>query len=413
MKLRKRPIISKLITVDVPASKSLSNRLLLLKNLYDLPITLSSLSEANDTTILLKLLTLPADNLQVFDVEDAGTVCRFMTAYLASTPSDCIITGSERMQQRPIKDLVDMLKLLGADISYIGNEGFLPLRIKGKHLEGGVKLDPDSNLSSQFYSAIAMIAPTFDSGLNLELPRNMVSKSYFDMTLLAMKMVGLQWKQKGVNSYEFEKSNSITEELAITIERDWSGASFFVFLPIILKELTVYIPGLALHSLQGDAEFIANLAPMLGIEIVQQEFGLLFKSIGGIHITEIDFSLAPDLSLNLLMVLALSKKKISVKGLQTLFLKESDRVAVLISVFESIGVNFSEIEQGIWLLDAHGLKIPSYMPTFATFNDHRVAMAVSYLALKTPIEIQFPEVVIKSFPDFWNQVKKTIFDLEQ
>lgn len=413
MKLWKKSTISQFITVAIPASKSLSNRLLLLKNLYELPITLTALSEANDTTILLKLLALPTDNLQVFDVEDAGTVCRFMTAYLASTPSDCVLTGSERMQQRPIKDLVDMLKVLGADISYIGNEGCLPLRIKGKYLEGGIKLEPKSNLSSQFYSAIAMVAPTFNSGLYLELPRNMLSKSYFDMTLMAMKMVGLQWKQKGVNGYEFEKPNSITEELAITIERDWSGASFFVFLPILLKELTVYIPGLTLHSLQGDAKFIKNLAPFLGIEIVPQEFGLLFRNIGGVDLTEIDFSLAPDLSLNLLMVLALSKKKISVKGLQTLFLKESDRVAVLISVFENMGVVFTETGQGVWLLDAHGLKIPSYMPTFATFNDHRVAMAVSYLALKTPIEIQFPEVVIKSFPDFWNQVKKTIFDLEQ
>ena len=400
--LQYKSIHSNLVEINLPASKSLSNRFLILKNRYFPELTIENCSTANDTQLLKNLLANPS---QTYNAEDAGTTFRFLTALLASQKSDCLLTGTERMKQRPIHDLVILLRQLGAEITYLEKEGFPPIHIKGKSLVGGIILKSESQLSSQFHSALALIAPSCSKGLSIQLPEKINSRPYWEMTLGCMKNLGIKWTQTERNQYFFPPFKPSHLNSNVWVENDWSAASFFILLPLLVKGLEIILPGLNMQSLQGDAHFLQQHAQAFGLEIKETENGIKVKSTEKeIKLTELNFSDAPDLSLNFIVVLALLKKVIKFSGLESLAIKESDRTQAIQTELSKIGVLFTQ-EENHWKLNPKGLHFPSNLE-FHSYKDHRIAMALSYVSIFTPFTLFEPNVVKKSYPDFWKEIAK-------
>lgn len=391
-------------TFHLPASKSISNRLLIMRAVSGIDFNIENLSKANDSQLMAKHL---AEGTHIIDVEDAGTVMRFLTAYYAATPGKHLLTGTERMMQRPIAQLVETLKDLGAKISYTQNLGYPPLLISGRKLSGGeVKID--ASVSSQFISALLLIAPIVRDGLILNLSSDIVSQPYIDMTIGLMQDAGIT-VMKTKERLKVMPGDYNPQD-GYTVEADWSAASYWLAFAVMADEVKMHLPGLNRSSLQGDSTLLYLMEPF-GLDLDLRNDGLyVFKSAQRPlpkHL-EFDFTNNPDLAPTFICLCGALGINATFKGLQTLSIKESDRTKVLATELAKLGLKFIGTG-GEWELDA-SKKI--FTPvSFSSHGDHRIAMALSVFAAQREIEITNPDVVKKSYPTFWHELKKANFEI--
>jgi len=392
--------------IHLPASKSISNRLLIIRALCEEDFNIYNLSKSNDTRVLINALNHLS--VPVIDIGAAGTAMRFLTAFLSITPGERILTGSERMKQRPINILVDILRDLGAKIDYLEKDGFPPLKITGSTLKSK-PISIKGNISSQFISALLMIAPSLEKGLTINIDDKILSKDYIDMTLKIMQNHGInfQWNKSTI---EVEKGNySPKEEI---VESDWSAASYWFEIISFIKNAEIQLPGLLKNSLQGDS-VLTDIYSSLG---VQSKFDEQWLSLKNIQTTcrhfEYDFTNCPDLAQTLTVTLAAKGIPFKLTGLDNLSIKETDRIKALVNEFEKMGIHLQT--NGKDYLEWQGnetLKIPENHLA-KTYNDHRMAMAFAPLAIKNNVLIiDDPEVVKKSYPDFWDDLHKFGFGI--
>jgi 3-phosphoshikimate 1-carboxyvinyltransferase len=394
--------------IALPASKSISNRALIINALAYSPLPVQNLSNSDDTRVMQKVLT---SNTNKFDIGHAGTAMRFLTAFLAKIVGKWEITGSERMQQRPIKILVDALNKLGAKIEYINKEGYPPLRIWGSNLKGG-KLELDGSVSSQYITALLMIAPTLEGGLELTLKNRITSASYIDLTLNLMARFGISFKWTG-NVITIEEQQY--KPIPYTVEADWSGASYWYELAVLANETNILLKGLELDSLQGDC-VQAKWSESFGIVSTQEENGvrLTKKEVRLPEKYVQDFIENPDIAQTFAVMCVCKGIPFHFTGLETLKIKETDRIAALIDELEKLGANLYEPQPGELAWDGRlDETLFSNPEPINTYHDHRMAMAFAPAAMATGhIEINDPRVVTKSYPGFWDDLKKAGFDVE-
>lgn len=404
-------------SIQLTASKSESNRALIIQALCSEKFEIKNLAAAQDTASLQHILTsslAPNPSSFTYDVGAAGTTMRFLTAYFSTKPGTHILTGSDRMKKRPIGILVNALRELGASIEYMEEEGFPPLKITGKSLKGG-EIEIDGNVSSQFISALLLIAPEFQNGLVIKFKGEVTSRPYINMTLKMMEEFRIygQWHENSISVSAQQYHKKSEADYVYTIEADWSSASYWYAIAALSNEANFIIKGLKNPSIQGDA-IVADIFTFFGIKTEYTD--------DGIHLTKarikdehfgFDFSDCPDLAQTVAVVVSALQIPAFFNGLHTLRIKETDRIMALKNELKKINV---EVE----ILNDNSLKINrsealTPRPTsFATYEDHRMAMAFAALAMVSDtITIEHPDVVQKSYPDFWNDLKKTGFVVEQ
>jgi 3-phosphoshikimate 1-carboxyvinyltransferase len=379
--------------VDLPASKSISNRILILNALSSNPAPITHLSESDDTQVLLR--ALQSSDCEV-NIGAAGTAMRFLTAYFSQIPDhgERILTGSARMQERPIGLLVDALRQCGAEIRYLAREGFPPLSIRGKHLPGGA-IELDGGVSSQFISALLMIGPVLERGLTLRLRGTIVSRPYIRMTLSLMEAFGVQAQWRGA---QIEICPQPYRPIPYRIESDWSAASYWYEIQALAAPGSrVDLPDLNPNSLQGDAK---------------TEY--LFRQLTpGKELFEYDFVDEPDLAQTLIVTSCLLDIPFRFSGLQSLRIKETDRLLALQTELRKLG--YAIQTEGNSLAEWRGQRCPPEAnPVIATYDDHRMAMAFAPVCLKTGvIQIAHPEVVGKSYPRYWADLLSAGFTITE
>ncbi|MDX5480607.1 MAG: 3-phosphoshikimate 1-carboxyvinyltransferase [Hymenobacteraceae bacterium] len=391
-------------SIKLPASKSEANRALIIAALSGQESRLQNLSEANDTQLLQRLLK---SDTETVDAEDAGTVMRFLTAYYAITGQQKTLTGTERMCQRPIKILVEALRELGASIDYLGEEGYPPLKLNGFQGSGRKHLKVRSDISSQYISALLMVAPVLPEGLVLELEGKIGSRPYIEMTLSLMQHFGVQATFEG---------NTITvphqayKPATFQVESDWSAASYWYSLVALAHEADITLPGLKEESFQGDRA-IVDIMYRLGVYTTFLEDGVRLLKKEHEKYVALDFSDCPDLAQTVVALCAALGIRLEMTGVESLRIKETDRIQAL--QIEVLGMNSSlqEITPGVFRLEP-GIMTKKEL-SFRTYQDHRMAMAFAPLALLTRVQIQEPSVVRKSYPRFWEDLKKVGFELEE
>lgn len=461
-------------SLTLPTSKSLCARALVINHLCQLPVPLVGLSDCDDTQAILQGLEALHNSegapLRV-DIGAAGTAMRFLTALFAATPQlDVVITGSQRMKERPIGALVTALQAAGADISYVEKEGYPPLRIRGKQLEGGTLALP-SNISSQYVSALLMIAPTMRRGLQLELVGKVASAPYIRMTMQVMKAFGVEakWEKNIISvvrgqryartlSSHCETTKETEQAASYTIECDWTAASYWYEIVALHpdKAARVLLRGLREASEQGDA-VCARWFEALGVTTTfTAEGAILEKSTKSPQValecdnstsedTELssqtddnfcesnedlpqttshssqadyfyckdatplwlDFAAAPDLAQTFVVTCALLSHPFHFKGLESLRIKETDRIAALIAELQKLGKHIEAIREGELRYTAQNDSSPAHPITIATYDDHRMALAFAPAALRFPqLSIEHPEVVAKSYPHYWEHLSE-------
>ncbi|MBU3661856.1 MAG: 3-phosphoshikimate 1-carboxyvinyltransferase [Bacteroidetes bacterium] len=397
-------------SINLPYSKSLSNRALILAAAYrylQLPEPiLENLSEADDTLILKEALT---SNAETINLKNAGTCLRFLMAFFAATPgSKRILTGSERLKQRPIKGLVDALQALGADITYLDKEGSLPILIQGKTLTGG-KIVVEANLSSQFVSALMLVSPLMEQALEISLKGKAVSTPYIEMTAKLLQQFGLNLNYT-TDFKEIKCEGKFDSNLQrYSIERDWSSAAFFFEATLLACDAELFLEGLQLDSLQGDKQ-IAQWMQDLGIVVMQEKEGL-YISVNKIdlpsEIIKYDLSDYPDLAPALVCALAGSNIAFEVSGLESLKVKESDRVLALKEGLNQLGYDINMPAEGTLTYTGKPRAAHLNAPIINTHADHRMVMAFGMMAIKLGV-IHVSEIasVEKSFPNFFEEARK-------
>lgn len=394
----------------MPASKSEANRALIIRALAG-GGTLGNLSDANDTQLMQRLL---ADaTAETLDAEDAGTVMRFLTAYLAATGRRAALTGTPRMQQRPIAVLVDALRHLGADIEYVAQEGYPPLQLRGWQTAVSTdtgelaELQVRGDISSQYISALLMIAPTLPAGLRLWLTGKVGSRPYIRMTLALMQHFGADCRDLGqvleVRPRPYVAAN-------YTVEADWSAASYWYALVALAPAGShITLPGLRRHSWQGD-QAIVGIMQQLGVatEFLADESVRLSQTGGATPFTQ-DFTDCPDLAQTVAVVAAALGVPVLMTGLESLRIKETDRIFALQTELANFGAFLTEETAGHFRVTTENFHVAGQ--TVATYHDHRMAMAFAPLALRGPLAIEAPQVVRKSYPQFWAELEKAGFRL--
>lgn len=461
-------------SLTLPTSKSLCARALVVSHLCEQPIQLEGLSDCDDTQAILQGLEALRNSedapLRV-DIGAAGTAMRFLTALFAATPQlDVVITGSQRMKERPIGALVTALQAAGADISYVEKEGYPPLRIRGKQLEGGT-LSLPSNISSQYVSALLMIAPTIRRGLQLELVGKVASAPYIRMTMQVMKAFGVEvkWEKNVISVVRGQRyartlsshcgTTKETEQAAsYTIECDWTAASYWYEIVALHPDKTarVFLRGLREASEQGDA-VCAKWFEALGVTTTfTAEGAILEKSTKSPQVTLecdnstsednelssqtdnnfcesnedlpqttshssqadyfsckdapplwLDFAAAPDLAQTFVVTCTLLSHPFHFKGLESLRIKETNRIAALIAELQKLGKHIEAIGEGELRYTAQNDSSPAHPITIATYDDHRMALAFAPAALRFPqLSIEHPEVVAKSYPHYWEHLSE-------
>ncbi|MCB0431238.1 MAG: 3-phosphoshikimate 1-carboxyvinyltransferase [Flavobacteriales bacterium] len=399
--------------IRLTASKSESNRALIIRAICRNAFDVLNLAKAKDTETLVSLLEHDANEL---DVGPAGTTMRFMTAYLACAQangkegSTRIITGSERMQSRPIGILVDALRTLGADIQYAGKEGYPPLRITSKNLPGGA-LEVDGSVSSQFISALLLIAPCLTNGLELSFRGKVISRPYLQMTLNMLKYFGADAGWLGDGTIRVGTGKYVPRDF--TVEGDWSSASYWYALVALTPGGEVELEGLRDDSLQGDARCV-EIFSTLGVVTTFTPKGVRLKQSGHLpasfHYHFID---CPDLAQTVAVVVAALKVPATLDGLESLRIKETDRIEALRVELGKFNVRVEvEGDQRIIIHPEQFEAKPGI--SIATYEDHRMAMAFAPLACKTgSVAIEEPDVVVKSYPDFWQDLTTAGFSISE
>ena len=386
------------LEINLPSSKSISNRALILNALAYSPYEVKNVSDCDDTRVMIRALD---SNDNTFDIGAAGTSMRFLTAFLSKTVGEWIITGSERMKQRPIKLLVDALNSLGARIEYVENEGFPPLRIFGSAMMGG-EIRLNGGVSSQYISALMMIAPYMQNGLKILLEGNVISVPYIRMTMSMMKEYGVNVTfENNIIDIQPQQYNPIE----YTVESDWSAASYWYEVLSLVGNGQIFLKGLYKNSTQGDSK-VAELFTQLGVETEYQPNGVLLSATGN-YCTEFqyDFIDQPDLAQTFAVTCCMLHIPFHFKGVQSLKIKETNRVAALIAELAKLGYTLFEPAEGelAWKNEsceaANDIRIKTY-------EDHRMAMAFAPAALKTALTIEEAQVVSKSYPAFWDDFEK-------
>ena len=385
--------------IVLTAGKSESNRVLMIRALCGEEFEIENLALAKDTRTMRRLLSSKG---VIKDVGPAGTTMRFLTAYYANTPGEYILTGSERMKNRPIKILVDALKSLGAEIAYMEKEGCPPLKIAGKPLNGG-KVVIDGSVSSQYLSALIMIAPTLKGGLELELVGKIASVPYLRMTLELIKDFGVNYTWEGQIIRIPEGTYQAKPHV---IEADWSAASYWYQIAALAQDANLEVIGLKENSLQGDSA-IVKIFEQLGVLTTFHQDRIVLRKIPNFKLPSelvYDFSDCPDVAQTLAATVAGLGIGGSFTGLESLRIKETDRI-------EAIKKELGKFNIAVEILGEDAIKIlPGVLKrpkkAIATYDDHRVAMSIAplCLCLEEEIELEDEEVVAKSYPDYWKDL---------
>ena len=392
--------------IFISGSKSESNRMLILQKLFR-EITIHNLSDSDDTHHLQAALS--SQDAEI-NVGHAGTAMRFLTAFFAiQQKRTTILSGSERMHQRPIKVLVEALRALGAEISYLGNEGFPPLKITGKQLtKDQVKIN--GNISSQYISALLLIAASLPNGLRVELVGEITSIPYINMTLSLLNQIGITTSFEGqiIQVNPFEEANKHT----IEVESDWSSASYFYSITALSSVGSeIRLSSYKKESLQGDA-ILAKIYKSFGVETVYETNSIVLrktKEHNKEHLT-IDLNKAPDIAQTIAVTCYGLGVSCELLGLHTLKIKETDRLEALHSELTKLGANISVTPTSLYLNSSSEIVADV---SVETYNDHRMAMAFAPLGMKIPLEILDADVVTKSYRNFWKDLQKIGFQLNK
>ena len=393
-------------TIQLPASKSISNRAMILNALCLSTAPIKNLSDCEDTKVLIDAFNSDSN---LFDIKAAGTAMRFLTAFLAGMEGEWIIKGTERMHQRPIHPLVETLTALGADIEYLEKEGFPPLKIRGKKLNGG-EVYLSGNISSQFISALLMVAPTMKNGLIMHIEKEIVSKPYIDLTIGMMAKCGVHVKWEG-NDITVKPQNY--KAVDMTVEADWTAASYWYEIASLLPGSEIKLLGLTKDSMQGDSN-VVNLFVDLGVSTEFVVDGIIIRSNNKktkkfFH----NFINEPDLAQTFAATCCFKKVPFIFSGIQSLKIKETDRVQALINELKKLGYILTENEIGMLEWDGERC-IPEKEPAIDTYDDHRMAMSLAPGSIvKQSILINDPDVVYKSYPNFWKDLKPAGFVIEE
>ncbi|HBK71046.1 MAG TPA: 3-phosphoshikimate 1-carboxyvinyltransferase [Flavobacteriaceae bacterium] len=385
-------------SIDVSGSKSESNRLLILQQLYP-NLKLENVSDSDDSVHLIHALK---STEKIIDIGHAGTAMRFLTAYFAVKENrETILTGSERMQNRPVKILVDALRMLGASIEYTDKEGYPPLKIKGKKITKN-KVSIDGNVSSQYISALVLIATNLENGLEIELLKEITSRPYLEMTLDLLRQLGVStyWEE---NTITIHPKSSISDK-TITVESDWSSASYFYSL-VALSPVgkTVTLSSYHKESLQGDS-CLAEIYQNFGVETEFHTNSItLTKTDKNPELETLNLINAPDIAQTIVVTCFGLGIACDLTGLHTLKIKETDRLVALQIELQKFGAQIDITDKSLHLKAS---KILYRNCTIKTYNDHRMAMAFAPLALKTPLTIEDADVVTKSYVNFWEDLDR-------
>ena len=388
--------------IPLPASKSESNRALVINALAKGAIeNLSNLAEARDTQTMIRLLS---ENGSEADVLDAGTTMRFLTAYYAITGASKKMTGTPRMCERPIGILVDALRSLGADISYLNQEGYPPMQLNGFAFQGKREISIRGDVSSQFISAILMVAPLLPEGLKLHITGALGSKPYIEMTLAQMKHFGIQAQADWANGTIDIPSQTYTLQ-PFAVESDWSGASYWYSMVALspFEDSSLELLGLKEDSLQGDSAIKAMMEP-LGVKSTYTGRGYLLTKIPAQTSLAWDFTDCPDLAQTICVIAAVKNISLTLTGLESLKVKETDRVVALQNELKKLGATLTEKEAN-HLYEVKGdFAAVSTIEPIETYDDHRMAMAFAPVAMQKEITLLDPMVVNKSYPSFWKHI---------
>ena len=399
-------------TIKLPASKSISNRALVIHALSGGSILPDNLSDCDDTEVIIEALR---NNPYEINIKAAGTAMRFMTAYLAvKDGEEHVLTGTERMKHRPISVLVDALRMLGADISYAGEEGFPPLRIRGRRLEGGL-LEVPGNISSQYISALLMIGPVLSKGLTLRLKGDIISRPYIDLTLWTMREFGADAEWSDFETITVEPKPY--KERPYYIENDWSAASYWYEMMALSDNDNdeIRLKGLMDGSKQGDSS-VRYIFSLLGVKTMfeTKEEGVpntvtLRHAHHCVPRLEYDFVNSPDLAQTFVVCCALMGVPFHFRGLATLKIKETDRIEALKAEMRKLGYVIRDVNDSELIWDGERCE-PDMEAGIDTYEDHRMALSFAPAALRMEgLRINNPQVVTKSYPHFWDDLKSAGF----
>jgi len=391
--------------IAVTGSKSETNRLLLLQALFP-NISLANTSNSDDSEVMQKVLK---GNDEIVDIHHAGTAMRFLTAYFAVNEGrEVVLTGSSRMKERPIKVLVEALQQLGAQISYENQEGYPPIRIKGQKITAN-KVSIPANVSSQYISALLLVAPKLENGIEITLVGEITSIPYIKMTLALLNDLNIQTSFEGNIIKVFPKQEVASK--VMTVESDWSSASYFFSLAALSHKASISLTSYEETSLQGDSALVEIYAKM-GVETHFEENKITLVKQPNFKFETVNFDLnnTPDIAQTIVVTCLGLGIGCHLTGLHTLKIKETDRLEALRIEMTKLGANISVTNDSLTLVASK--EINSNVK-IATYNDHRMAMAFAPLALKVPIIIENAEVVSKSYPDFWEDLKNLGFKISE
>nr|WP_315174169.1 3-phosphoshikimate 1-carboxyvinyltransferase [uncultured Flavobacterium sp.] len=391
--------------IAVTGSKSETNRLLLLQALFP-NITLANTSNSDDSEVMQKALK---GNDEIVDIHHAGTAMRFLTAYFAVNEGrEVVLTGSPRMKERPIKVLVETLQQLGAQISYENEEGYPPIRIKGQKITNN-KVSIPANVSSQYISALLLVAPKLENGIELTLVGEITSIPYIKMTLALLNDLNIQTSFEGNVIKVYPKPEVASK--VMTVESDWSSASYFFSLVALSDTAKIALSSYKGTSLQGDSALVEIYAK-IGVETHFEENKMTLTKIKNFNFEDVTFDLnnTPDIAQTIVVTCLGLGIGCHLTGLHTLKIKETDRLEALRIEMTKLGANITVTNDSLTLAASNHINSNV---SIATYNDHRMAMAFAPLALKVPIIIDNAEVVSKSYPDFWEDLKTLGFKISE
>lgn len=396
-------------SVSITGSKSVSNRLLILKSIYMDDIHIENLSNCEDTQILKKSLNSTSN---ILDIHHAGTAMRFLTSYLSvQDGKKVILTGSNRMKERPISVLVEALKKLGSEIIYLEKVGYPPIKIFGKKIFGG-EIDINAKISSQYITSLMLIASTFQMGLKIYLKENITSIPYIKMTFDLLILAGIKasWKGKIIHIHPGKEKG----KKYFSIESDWSSASYYYSMVTIAKKSHITLSSYKNESLQGDRNVSSIYEKYFGIStIFDKSIITLNKRFNFIppRIINLDLNKTPDLAQTIVVTSAALGIKCTLKGLETLKIKETDRLQALKNELFKFGIKIKITNSCLEITDFFQKEI-NLKINIKTYQDHRMAMSFSPFGLLYPIQIEDPNVVEKSYPDFWKDLKYLGFSID-